>query len=168
MHSIVRFAAPVAALALALLVPAALPEASAAPAGSSAVPAPGTAGLRPDLALAYTVAWRDARAAGISLSITSGKRSRAEQAVLWREGIATHGSPEAARRWVLPPGESTHVTGEAIDVGPRAGAAWLERSGARYGLCRPFANEWWHFERLAAPGGKCPPRVRDASVRPRR
>ncbi|MFZ2511937.1 MAG: M15 family metallopeptidase [Gordonia sp. (in: high G+C Gram-positive bacteria)] len=127
--------------------------------------APGTDGLQLDLAIAYTLASRDARAAGVPMYINSGKRSRAEQAVLWRQGLVTYGSPGAARRWVLPPGESTHVTGAAIDVGPRSGAAWLQRNGGRYGLCRPFENEWWHFERLALPGAACPPRVRDASVR---
>lgn len=145
------------------------PVAAAAPAGPAApLLAPGTAGLKLDLAVAYTVAARDAHAAGVPMYINSGKRSPAEQAVLWRQGLATYGSPGAARRWVLPPGESTHVTGEAIDVGPRAGAGWLQRNGSRYGLCRPFDNEWWHFERLTVPGTPCPPRVANASVRKRR
>lgn len=127
--------------------------------------APGTAGLQPDLALAYTLAAREAHAVGVRLSITSGKRTRAEQAALWREGLATYGSRGAARRWVLPPNESTHVRGQAIDVGPRGGAAWLQRNGGRYGLCRPFDNEWWHFEMLTVPGAPCPPRIADASRR---
>ncbi len=144
----------------------AAPPASAAPAGTAApFLAPGTEGLRWDLAVAYTRASRDAHAAGVPLDVNSGKRSPAEQDALWRQGLATYGSPGAARRWVLPPGESTHVTGAAVDVGPREGAAWLQRNGARYGLCRPFDNEWWHFERLTVPGVPCPPRVRDASVR---
>lgn len=130
--------------------------------------APGTAGLKPELAVAYTLAVREAHAARVPLRINSGKRSRAEQSALWREGVATYGSPAAARRWVLPPNESTHVTGEAIDVAPRAGAAWLARHGSRYGLCRTFDNEWWHFEASTLPGTACPPRYRDASVRPRR
>ena len=130
--------------------------------------APGTAGLKTELAVAYTVAARDAHGAGVPLRINSGKRSRAEQAALWREGVATYGSAAAARRWVLPPNESTHVTGEAVDVAPRAGAAWLQRNGYRYGLCRSFDNEWWHFELSTFPGTGCPPRIPDASVRPRR
>lgn len=127
----------------------------------------GTAGLTTELAVAYTLAERAAHGAGVPLSINSGKRSRAEQAALWREGIATYGSAAAARRWVLPPNESTHVTGRAIDVAPRAGAAWLQRNGYRYGLCRTFDNEWWHFELATVPGTPCPPRVPDASVRRR-
>lgn len=130
--------------------------------------APETAGLTPGLAIAYTLAARDARAAGVPLRINSGRRSRAQQQALWDEALAVHGSAAAARRWVLPPGESTHVTGEAIDVAPAAGAAWLERHGARYGLCRTFDNEWWHFERTTVPGRACPPRWADAAQRQRR
>lgn len=127
--------------------------------------APGTAGLTPDLAIAYTMAKDSARVAGVNLYINSGKRSRREQNALWQQGIATYGSPQAARRWVLPPWESTHVTGEAIDVGPRAGATWLQANGIRWGLCRTFTNEWWHFERVAIPGTHCPRRLPDASYR---
>ncbi len=97
--------------------------------------------------------------------ITSGKRSDAEQRQLWRDAIATYGSPEAARRWVLPAEESPHVRGEAVDVGPWEGAAWLERNGYRWGLCRTFVNEWWHFELATTPGAPCPPMWPDAAVR---
>lgn len=97
--------------------------------------------------------------------ITSGKRSWSEQERLWEQGIAQYGSPAAARRWVLPPSESTHVTGKAIDVGPATGANWLRANGSRYGLCRAYANEWWHFEVLTAPGGTCPAPLTDASDR---
>nr|WP_245551660.1 M15 family metallopeptidase [Gordonia hirsuta] len=165
----------IAAVSMMVLALVAAPQAGAAPppvagqqGSAAALTAPGTAGLRWDLAIAYTLASTEARASGVPMHITSGKRSRAQQAALWRQGLATYGDPAVARRWVLPPGESTHETGEAIDVGPRAGAAWLQRHGARYGLCRPFDNEWWHFERLTVPGLPCPPRVADASVRSRR
>ncbi|EGD53728.1 hypothetical protein SCNU_17365 [Gordonia neofelifaecis NRRL B-59395] len=127
--------------------------------------APGTAGLTPQLAIAYTAAYRSARSAGIPMYINSGKRSRAEQAALWRQGIAEYGSAAAARRWVLPPDESTHVSGQAVDIGPQAGAGWLQANGIRWGLCRTFDNEWWHFELAAVPGTKCPPRLPDASRR---
>lgn len=127
--------------------------------------APGTAGLTPELAVAYTLARRDAARTGVPLRITSGKRSRAEQRKLWRQGLRDYGSAAQARRWVLPPNESTHVTGHAVDVGPRAGAAWLQRNGFRYGLCRSFDNEWWHFEFSTFPSTACPARVADASRR---
>lgn len=127
--------------------------------------ASGTEGLTPALALAYTAASTEARREGVSMWITSGKRSYAEQQAMWRDGVAQYGSAAAARRWVLPPAESTHVSGRAIDVGPRAGAAWLQANGAAWGLCRTFDNEWWHFELVRVPGGVCPARLPDASAR---
>ncbi|MGQ4598489.1 D-alanyl-D-alanine carboxypeptidase family protein [Nocardia sp. R6R-6] len=126
--------------------------------------ATGTEGLEPALALAYTLAEHEAHAQGVPLSITSGYRTPAEQQALWADGVATYG-PDGARRWVLPPDESTHVSGRAIDVGPRQGAQWLETNGNRWGLCRMFENEWWHFELATAPGADCPPMMPDASVR---
>ncbi|WP_084759551.1 M15 family metallopeptidase [Nocardia mangyaensis] len=127
--------------------------------------AAGTEGLDPSLAVAYTVAERQAHAEGVPLSITSGHRTYEQQQWLWNDGLATYGSPEEARRWVLPPEESTHVSGHAIDVGPQVGAQWLENNGYRWGLCRTFDNEWWHFELVTAPGAPCPPRAPDASLR---
>ncbi|MBF6435669.1 M15 family metallopeptidase [Nocardia cyriacigeorgica] len=167
-------AAAVAPFAVAVSVAA--PSVQAAPAPQPASPpagavlvwpiaAAGTEGLNPLLALAYTMAADEAHAAGVPLSITSGHRTPAEQQALWEEGVRTHGSPEEARRWVLPPEESTHVTGNAIDVGPIEGAHWLEANGNRWGLCRTFDNEWWHFELATFPGTPCPPRVPDASMR---
>jgi len=137
--------------------------ASAAPDGLGSVA--GTEGLDPLLALAFTMAADAAEAEGVPLSITSGYRTPAEQQAMWEDGLATYGSPEEARRWVLPPGESTHVTGKAVDVGPQVGAQWLEANGSRWGLCRTFVNEWWHFELATLPGQPCPPMLPDASVR---
>ncbi|MGK8467811.1 M15 family metallopeptidase [Nocardia cyriacigeorgica] len=167
-------AAAVVPLAVAVSIGA--PSAHAVPAPQPAPPpsgaalvwpiaAAGTEGLNPVLALAYTMAADEAHAAGVPLSITSGHRTPAEQQALWDEGLRTYGSPGEARRWVLPPGESTHVTGNAVDVGPIEGARWLEANGNRWGLCRTFDNEWWHFELATFPGTPCPPRVPDASVR---
>lgn len=126
--------------------------------------ATGTDGLEPASALAYTLAEREAHAQGVPLSITSGYRTPAEQQALWEDGVATYG-PDGARRWVLPPEESTHVSGQAIDVGPWRGAQWLEANGYRWGLCRIFENEWWHFELATLPGASCPPMKPDASAR---
>lgn len=127
--------------------------------------AAGTDGLEPRLSAAYNAAAAEAYANGVSLWITSGYRTPAEQESLWEDGLATYGSPEAARRWVLPPNESTHVTGQAIDVGPREGAQWLEDNGSHWGLCRMYDNEWWHFELATSPDGPCPARLPDASLR---
>ncbi|MBL1073936.1 M15 family metallopeptidase [Nocardia sp. 2] len=146
-----------AALA-ALLVPA-------EPALPSATAIAGTDGLDPQLAAAYNAAAAEAQAQGVSLYVNSGYRSPAEQQALWEDGLATYGSPDETRKWVLPPEESTHVSGQAIDVGPRSGAQWLEDNGYRWGLCRTFDNEWWHFERVTVPGTACPARVPDAAHR---
>jgi len=162
----------VAAL-LAVLAPAVLavtgsgPTALAAPTDSYVAvgAAAGTEGLDPALALAYTLAEDAAHAEGVPLWINSGYRTEAEQRALWDDGIATYGSPDAARRWVLPPEESSHVAGRAIDVGPQDGARWLEANGDRWGLCRTYENEWWHFEQATVPGGACPPLRSDASER---
>jgi len=42
-------------------------------------------------------------------------------------------------------------------MGPARGVAWLRENGVRFGLCQRYANEPWHFERLAgARGSDCP------------
>ena len=123
----------------------------------AAQPAPGTQGLDPSLAQAFTRARTAALAAGLDLRINSGFRTAAVQQRLYDDALAKYGSPAKARRWVLPPAESDHVKGLAIDVAPAAGATWLEKHGVNYGLCRRYLNEWWHFERLApAAGQRCP------------
>ncbi|WP_245547224.1 M15 family metallopeptidase [Nocardia brevicatena] len=138
---------------------------SGVPVPGYAVAAAGTEGLHPLLAVAYTMAEEEAHARGVPLWINSGYRSREEQQRMWEEGLRTYGNPEEARRWVLPPAESTHVTGRAIDVAPFPGTLWLEFNGNRWGLCRTFDNEWWHFELVTVPGTPCPPRIPDASMR---
>lgn len=151
-------AAATAVLGATVIAPSGTaPRAAAAPSS--------TAGLTPALTTAYRQAKAQAQREGVPLWITSGKRSWAEQESMWRDGIATYGSPAAARRWVLPPAESTHVTGRAIDVGPQEGAGWLARRGNRWGLCRTYANEWWHFEVATAPGMPCPPKYIDSAHR---
>ncbi|MFI1917695.1 M15 family metallopeptidase [Nocardia sp. NPDC020380] len=171
--------AAVVALTAAAAVCATLPSAAADPADPASIapeppvrqvdslgPSPtGTDGLQPMLAFAYNLASNEAHAQGVPLWIVSGYRTPAEQEGLWEDGIREYGSPDAARHWVLPPSQSTHVTGQAIDVGPREGAAWLEANGNRWGLCRMYDNEWWHFEVATLPGFACPARLPDASMR---
>lgn len=95
---------------------------------------------------------------GVVLRITSGRRSARRQAALFRAAVTKYGSAEQARQWVLPPDESAHVTGHAVDVGPPEAARWLAINGEDFGLCQRYANEPWHFERLAgALGSMCPP-----------
>jgi D-alanyl-D-alanine carboxypeptidase len=104
-------------------------------------------GLHPAARAAFEAArtralWRH----GELIGLTSGYRTAARQAVLYAEEIRRSGSVEAARRWVLPPHESRHVAGTAMDVRPTEGARWLEEHGARHRLYRVYDNEWWHFE----------------------
>ena len=122
-----------------------------------AQPPPEAGAIDPALSRALGKAQTAARTAGLDLQITSGFRGAATQQRLYDQAIAKYGSPERARHWVLPPAESAHVKGLAVDVGPPAAAAWLERNGVRFGLCRRYVNEGWHFEGLApAIGQPCP------------
>lgn len=99
-----------------------------------------------------------AKANGVTIRITSARRSSAKQQRLLNEAIKKYGSYKLATRWVLPPKYSAHVQGKAVDIGPAAAMTWLNKNGWRYGVCRRYDNEPWHFEALTAPGTKCPPR----------
>ena len=115
--------------------------------------------LHPLLATRFSVAQSFARADGIELSLTSGFRSLTRQQMLFDREVVIRGSESEAAKWVLPPKFSKHPRGLAIDVNypdGRAEALWLERNGSRFGLCRVYANEWWHFEGVIAPGQACP------------
>ncbi|MFI0404763.1 M15 family metallopeptidase [Actinomadura sp. 3N508] len=110
-------------------------------------PAEDLRGLAPETLAAFTHAraeafWRD----GQLIGLTSGYRDPAEQRRIFLAEVRRTGSVSAARRRVLPPEESGHVRGLALDVRPTEGARWLERHGGRYGLYRVYDNEWWHFE----------------------
>lgn len=114
-------------------------------------PAENLAGLAPATRAAFEAAraealWRH----GELLGLTSGYRDPATQAALYAAEVERTGSEAAARRWTLPPHESRHVAGVALDVRPAEGARWLEEYGASYGLYRVYDNEWWHFEYCAA------------------
>jgi D-alanyl-D-alanine carboxypeptidase len=115
-------------------------------------------GLSPKLRSRLRKAIKAARADGVRISITSARRSAAKQRRLLKEAIAKYGSYKAATRWVLPPDQSAHVQGKAVDIGPQAAMVWLNKNGWRYGVCRRYDNEPWHFEALTTPGSKCPPR----------
>ncbi|MGP4021272.1 D-alanyl-D-alanine carboxypeptidase family protein [Saccharopolyspora sp. 5N708] len=105
--------------------------------------------------------WRD----GQLIGLTSGHRDAAEQHRLFEAEVRRTGSPHAARKRVLPPAESAHVKGIAMDVRPREGARWLETNGGRYQLYRTYDNEWWHFEhRHRAPRRQPNPGCREPGV----
>ena len=102
--------------------------------------------LHPGLVDAFTRAQAEAADAGHTLTITSGFRTADEQAALLDAEIAERGSLDEALWWVFPPDRSMHVQGLAIDVGDGPAADWLANEGARFGLCRTLAWEWWHYE----------------------
>jgi D-alanyl-D-alanine carboxypeptidase len=106
----------------------------------------------------------DAQSAGIDMFVTSGWRSERYQQRLLEEAIITYGSEAEARRWVNTPEQSTHVTGDAIDIGPTDASSWLSQYGYEYGLCQTYANELWHYELTVEPGGTCPAPLSDASA----
>lgn len=139
---------------------------------SARFPAEDLTGLTPATRAAFEAArtralWCDCELVGL----TSGHRDPHEQARLYAEAVRRTGSAALARRRVLPPHESRHVAGTALDVRPAEGARWLERHGRRYGLYRTYDNEWWHFEyhpdtappRRPHPGAPAPAPDRTAS-----
>ena len=93
-----------------------------------------------------SIAWRPrpAREAGLFLSVTSGFRSDAEQAVLF----AAHPDP----KWVAPPGESLHRYATELDLGPRAAYGWLAANAARFGFVQRYCVGALAFRLHAQPG----------------
>lgn len=89
---------------------------------------------------------------GGKIRVSSGSRSDAEQTALWEQALRKYGSPEAARKWVAPPGRSNHNEGLAADLS-FADDATLRAAHARakqYGLHFPLSNESWHVEPLGS------------------
>ncbi|MCV7440703.1 M15 family metallopeptidase [Mycobacterium paraense] len=112
--------------------------------------------LDPALLKAVQAAATAAAADGITMTITSGWRSPEFQQRLLDNAVQTYGSLAAARQYVQTPAMSKHVTGEAVDVGGAGADQWLIANGARFGLCRIYANELWHFELATDAAGNCP------------
>lgn len=90
----------------------------------------------------------------VKVGITSGYRSPETQEKLWQEALAKYGSPEAARKWVAPPGKSQHGHGHAADLKYLSPAAqeWVHQNAGQYGLAFPLDNEPWHVELATARG----------------
>jgi D-alanyl-D-alanine carboxypeptidase len=128
----------------------------------------GIAHLDPDLLAALQEASRDAADDGVEVVVNSGWRSAAYQQRLLDEAVATYGSRAEAARWVATPATSSHVSGDAVDIGPKEAAGWLDEHGARYGLCRTYRNEAWHFELCPeARDDGCPAPYADPTDDPR-
>jgi D-alanyl-D-alanine carboxypeptidase len=118
---------------------------------------PGITNLNPDLLRALRRAATRAAKSGLDVFVTSGWRSLRFQEALFQQAISEYGSAATAARWVATPGTSAHESGNAVDIGPSAAAAWLAMHGAVYGLCQIYRNEPWHFElRPAAIDRGCP------------
>ena len=130
-----RRAAPIVAAAEAELAP---PDQLAGAGSGYAGPLATRQGerMRPDVARAFDRMERAARAGGISLIITSGYRSDAEQAALF----AAHPDP----RWVAPPGRSLHRLGTELDLGPPGGYRWLAAHAERFHFTQRYSWEPWH------------------------
>ena len=114
----------------------------------------------------FKAAQAAAKKDGQALYIASGFRTLSRQKTLFAQAVRKYGSAKEASKWVAPPLVSHHPWGVAIDVNypdEPVGAGWLEINGSKFGLCRVFENEWWHFEPVIAPGWKCPALVPDAT-----
>src|SRR5688572_6580143 len=85
-------------------------------------------------------------------NIYSGHRSVERQAQLWNEALKKYGSPEAARKWVAPPGRSRHNHGSAADLrfADDEVKQWVHANAKNYGLHFPMRHEPWHIEPIGA------------------
>lgn len=89
------------------------------------------------------------------LRIMSAYRSPERQQQLWDDALVKYGSPEAARKWVAPPGNSKHNHGQAVDLrflGDEA-KKWVHANAGQYGLYFPMAHEPWHIEPVGSRDG---------------
>jgi hypothetical protein len=93
--------------------------------------------MRPDVARAFDRMETAARADGVRLIVTSGYRSDAEQAELYKR----HPDP----KWVAPPGKSLHRLGTELDLGPPSAYAWLAHNAERFHFIKRYAWEPWHY-----------------------
>jgi hypothetical protein len=114
----------------------------------------------PAVAAAFDRMDRAARRAGIDLVVTSGFRTDAEQAALFR----AHPDP----RWVAPPGRSRHRDATELDIAGTPGAwEWLAAHARRFGFVRRYPWEPWHHGYLPGCDGAPRPDARaDAPALP--
>lgn len=116
-------------------------------------------GLRPEFTSALARLFQEAPAnVQNGLRVSSGYRSPERQSQLWAEALTKYGSPEAARKWVAPPGRSQHNHGGAVDLKYLDPAAkeWAHANADKYGLSFPLSNENWHVELKGGRDGTAP------------
>jgi hypothetical protein len=89
--------------------------------------------------------------AGHKITVGSGYRSPERQQELWDQAVRKYGSPEAARKWVAPPGKSKHNQGLAADLQYDSDVAkeWAHQNAGAYGLHFRMSHEPWHIEPLS-------------------
>lgn len=166
-----RIAMTVGAVAVAsvfVLAPSAAADSDGAEADGQVLTAfdtqdPAIGRLDPALLAAIQHATTAAAADGVTMTINSGWRSPEFQQRLLDQAVQTYGSMALARQYVQTPEQSRHVTGQAVDVGGPGADQWLIANGARFGLCRIYANELWHFELATDALGNCPPLLPNAA-----
>lgn len=128
----------------------------------------GVAKLDPTLLDALRRAATAAADDRIRFLVHSGWRSEAYQEHLLDDAVAEYGSRSEAARWVATPASSSHVSGDAVDVGPSEATTWLSEHGDAYGLCQIYRNEPWHYElRSHAVEHGCPAMYDDPTHDPR-
>ena len=129
---------------------------------------PAVANLDPELLRAIRQAAKAAARDGVKISVNSGWRSPEYQDRLHLQAVWKYRSQAKAARWVATADTSSHVSGDAVDIGPNRAIAWLSRHGAQYGLCQIYRNEPWHYElRPSAIVEGCPPMYADPGHDPR-
>jgi hypothetical protein len=94
-------------------------------------------GMRPDVAEAFDRMAAAAAEAGVTLVVSSGFRSDAEQARLF----AANPDP----RWVAPPGHSLHRCATELDLGPESAYGWLATHAFGFGFIQRYSWEPWHW-----------------------
>ena len=129
---------------------------------------PAVANLDPELLRALRHAAKAAARDRVSIYINSGWRSPEYQDRLRLQAVWRYRSEEKAAGWVATADTSSHVSGDAVDIGPGRAIAWLSRHGAEYRLCQIYRNEPWHYElRVNAMNEGCPPMYADPRHDPR-
>ena len=129
---------------------------------------PAVANLDPELLRAIRQAAKAAARDGVKISVNSGWRSPEYQDRLHLQAVWKYRSEAKAARWVATADTSSHVSGDAVDIGPSNATAWLSEHGAEYGLCQIYRNEPWHYElRPSAIVEGCPPMYADPGHDPR-
>lgn len=94
--------------------------------------------LRADAAASY----QRMRAAGMPAGVTSSYRTPAEQQALRDAWVAHVNGTGPQANYALPPDESDHVRGTALDL-PWGARVWVEQHGQAHGW-HGVTNEKWH------------------------